>query len=180
MKSEEQAAWIALLGKTRTESESTLLELVDERPALLIFLRHFGCAFCRQALEDVANIRDELEARGVQPVFVHLGTPERAKPYFDYYHLSDVERVSNPDGSLYREPAFALARVSVFQLFRPAVWTAWARGALRKYGLGAVKEDGFQMPGVFLLRQRSIARVYRHRTIADRPDYLALADIPQG
>jgi hypothetical protein len=43
-----------------------------------------------------------------------------------------------------------------------------------------VKEDGFQMPGAFLLLQRSIARVYRHRTIADRPGYLALADIPQG
>ena len=177
MKSEQQAAWIALLDKTRTESGCSLIELIDEGPVLLIFLRHFGCAFCRQALEDVANIRAELEARGVRPVFVHLGTPERAKPYFDYYHLSDVERVSNPDGSLYREPAFGLARVSVFQLFRPAVWIAWARGALRKYGIGMVKEDVFQMPGVFLLRERTIVRVYRHRTIADRPNYLALAKI---
>ncbi len=177
MKSEREAAWIALLDKTRTESGRRLIELIDEGPVLLIFLRHFGCAFCRQALEDVANIRAELEARGVRPAFVHLGTPERAKPYFDYYHLSDVERVSNPDGSLYREPAFGLARVSVFQLFRPAVWIAWARGALRKYGIGMVKEDVFQMPGVFLLRERTIARVYRHRTIADRPDYLALAKI---
>ncbi|MGB0124953.1 MAG: hypothetical protein WBP63_16040, partial [Silvibacterium sp.] len=70
-----------------------------------------------------------------------------------------------------------LARVSVFQLFRPAVWIAWAHGALRKYGVGAMKEDVFQMPGVFLLRERTIVRVYRHRTIADRPNYLALAKI---
>ena len=176
MKSDD-AALTGVLDKTRTESGRTLLELVDERPALLVFLRHFGCAFCRQALEDVANARSEIEAHGVKPVFVHLGSPERAKPYFDYYHLSDVERVSNPDGSLYREPAFVLARVNVFQLFRPAVWAAWARGAMRRYGLGWVKEDGFQMPGVFLLRDRAVARAYRHRTIADRPDYLALARI---
>ena len=174
----DNAALTGVLNKTRTESGRTLLELVDERPALLVFLRHFGCAFCRQALEDVANSRSEIEAHGVKPVFVHLGSPERAKPYFDYYHLSDVERVSNPDGSLYREPAFELARVNVFQLFRPAVWVGWARGALRRHGLGWVKEDGFQMPGVFLLRDRAIARAYRHRTIADRPNYLALARIP--
>ena len=174
----DNAALTGVLNKTRTESGRTLLELVDERPALLVFLRHFGCAFCRQALEDVGNVRPEIEAHGEKPVFVHLGSPERAKPYFDYYHLSDVERVSNPDGSLYREPAFELARVNVFQLFRPAVWVGWARGALRRHGLGWVKEDGFQMPGVFLLRDRAIARAYRHRTIADRPNYLALARIP--
>jgi hypothetical protein len=38
-----------------------------------------------------------------------------------------------------------------------------------------VREDGFQMPGVFLLRDRGIARAYRHRTIADRPDYVAIS-----
>jgi hypothetical protein len=174
MRDEEQAAW---LGDTSAESGRTLLELVDEGPVLLIFLRHFGCAFCRQTLEDVSKVRGELEASGVRPVFVHLGSPERAKPYFDYYQLSNVERVSNPDGSLYREPAFLLARASIFQLFRPAVWMAWARGALKKYGIGMVKEDVFQMPGVFLLRDRAVVRAYRHRTIADRPDYLKLAKL---
>jgi hypothetical protein len=163
------------LGETRTESGKTLLELVDERPVLLVFLRHFGCAFCRQAIDDVSKIRAELTARRVQVVFVHLGSPERAKPYFDYYGLSDVERVSNPDGSLYRDPAFTLARVSVFQLFRPAVWIGWLKGAVFKYRIGLLKEDIQQMPGVFFLRDRAIANVYRHRTIADRPNYLELA-----
>ncbi|MGA7312788.1 MAG: SelL-related redox protein [Silvibacterium sp.] len=166
---------ITVLGETRTESGKTLLELVDERPVLLVFLRHFGCAFCRQAIDDVSKIRAELTARRVQVVFVHLGSPERAKPYFDYYGLSDVERVSNPDGSLYRDPAFTLARVSVFQLFRPAVWIGWFKGAVFKYRIGLLKEDIQQMPGVFFLRDRAIANVYRHRTIADRPNYLELA-----
>jgi len=166
---------VALLGETRTESGKTLLELVNARPVLLVFLRHFGCAFCRQAIDDVSKVRAELAARGVQVAFVHLGDPERAKPYFDYFGLSDVERVSNPDGSLYRDPAFTLARVSVFQLFRPAVWIGWIKGAIFKYRIGLLKEDIQQMPGVFFLKDRAIANVYRHRTIADRPDYLRLA-----
>ncbi|HTY85357.1 MAG TPA: SelL-related redox protein [Silvibacterium sp.] len=170
----DSAALIALLERTRTESGKTLLALVDDRPVLLVFLRHFGCAFCRQAIDDVSKIRPELTSRGVQVAFVHLGSPERAKPYFDYYKLSDVERVSNPDGSLYRDPVFALARVSVFQLFRPAVWIAWVRGAIFKYRIGLLKEDIQQMPGVFFLKDRAIANLYRHHTIADRPDYLKL------
>jgi hypothetical protein len=42
----------AVLREYRTETGRTLLELVDESPVLLIFLRHFGCSFCRQTLDD--------------------------------------------------------------------------------------------------------------------------------
>ena len=171
----DSAAVISLLGATRTESGRTLLDLVDERPVLLVFLRHFGCAFCRQAIDDVAKVRTRLTDRGVQVAFVHLGSPERARPYFDYYGMPDVERVSNPDASLYHDPVFALARVSLLQIFRPAVWIGWVKGAMFKYRIGLLKEDIQQMPGVFFLKDRAIASVFRHRTIADRPDYLGLA-----
>jgi peroxiredoxin len=171
----DSAALVALLERTRTESGTTLLELVDERPVLLVFLRHFGCTFCRQAIDDVSKIRPELRRRGADVAFVHLGSPERAKPYFDYYKLSDVERVSNPDGSLYRDPVFALARVNLLHMIRPAVWIGWLRGAIFKYRIGLLKEDIQQMPGVFFLKDRAIANLYRHHTIADRPNYLKIA-----
>ena len=171
----DSVALVALLERTRTESGKTLLQLVDSRPVLLVFLRHFGCTFCRQAIDDVSKIRPELTKRGVHVAFVHLGSPERAKPYFDYYKLSDVERVSNPDGSLYRDPVFALARVNLLHMIRPAVWIGWLRGAIFKYRIGLLKEDIQQMPGVFFLKDRAIANLYRHHTIADRPDYIRIA-----
>ena len=83
-----------------TESGARLLDLAEASPVLLIFLRHFGCSFCRQAISDVAELREELARRGVRPVFVHLGTPERAKPFFDYYGIGDVERVSDPEARI--------------------------------------------------------------------------------
>src|ERR1700721_4178273 len=171
----DSAALAAVPGKTRKESGKTLLQLVGESPVLLVFLRHFGCAFCRQAIDDVSKVRPDVARRGVQAVFVHLGSPERAKPFFDYYSLSDVERVSNPDGSLYSDPVFALARVSFWQLFRPAVWIGWLRGAIFKYRIGLLKEDVQQMPGVFFIKDRVIANFYRHRTIADQPDFFAVS-----
>lgn len=173
----EQEELIAVLRESTTETGRTLLDLVDESPVLLIFLRHFGCAFCRQALDQVSRIRDQIAARGTRPVFVHLGTPERAKLYFDYYHLSSVERIGNPDASLYQHPAFALGRMNVYlNLLDLRVWKGWLSGALRKYGIGRVQEDGNQMPGIFFLKDRRIVRGFRYESIADEPDYLKLID----
>ena len=163
------------LGSIHTESGASLLELAEASPVLLIFLRHFGCSFCRQAISDVADLRGELDKRGVRPVFVHLGTPERAKPFFDYYGIGDVERVSDPEAVVYRLPLFALPRMHpALTLFQPSVWMGWLKGALFKHGIGAIKEDGHQMQGIFFLKGPKIVRQFRYKTIADEPDYLKL------
>ena len=163
------------LASIHTESGTSLLSLVQASPVLLIFLRHFGCSFCRQAISDIAGLRGELDARGVRPVFVHLGTPERARPYFDYYGIGDVERISDPDASVYRNPLFALGRVHpLWQAVNPVVWAGWLKGAIFKHGIGALREDAHQMPGLFFLKDSRIVRRFRYRTIADQPDYLKL------
>ena len=173
--STEQVELADALREFRTETGRPLLELVDESPVLLIFLRHFRCAFCAQTLDRLSQVRGQVEAKGTRPVFVHLGSPERAKPYFDYYKLSDVERISNPDATLYQLPAFALGRKNyVLHSFHPAVLRAWFTGALFKYGIGVPKEDGDQMPGVFFVKDRKIVRAFRHKSIADEPDFLKL------
>ena len=163
------------LASIYTESGVNLLALAEASPVLLIFLRHFGCSFCRQAISDVADLRGELDRRGVRPVFVHLGTPERAKPFFDYYGIGDVERVSDPAKQVYRLPIFQLGRSSPWlTLIQPSVWWGWLGGALFKHGIGMIKEDGNQMQGIFFLKGAKIVRRFRYRTIADEPDYLNL------
>jgi hypothetical protein len=169
------ARLVAALQDYRTESGRPLLELADASPVLLIFVRHFNCSFCRATLDEVSRIRAQILAKGVNPVFVHLGTPEVAKPWFDYFKLSDVERVSNPDASLYQRPPFELNRVNpIWHLLNPVVWWGWLRGDLFRYGIGPVKDDGHQMPGVFFLKDRKIAKAFRYKTIADEPPFLKL------
>jgi hypothetical protein len=86
-----------------------------------------------------------------------------------------VERISNPEATLYQVPAFGLSRTNPYlHSLHPAVLWGWFKGALFKYGIGRIKEDGEQMPGVFFLKDRKIVRAFRHRTIADEPDYLKL------
>jgi len=173
--SREQVELADAFRRYYAESGRSLLDLIDESPVMLVFLRHFSCAFCAQTLDRVSQVREQIAAKGARPVFVHLGSPERAKPYFDYYHLSDVERISNPDASLYQLPLFALGRTNPFLHFlNPTVWRGWLKGAMFKYGIGMIKEDAEQMPGVFFLKNRKIERAFRHKTIADEPDYLKL------
>jgi thiol-disulfide isomerase/thioredoxin len=164
-----------LLASIATESGTSLLSLTEASPVLLVFLRHFGCSFCRQAISDIAELKSELDRRGVRPVFVHLGTQERAKPFFEYYGIGDVERVSDPHAKIYRHPVFLLSRINPFlTLLQPPVWVGWLKGALFKHGIGAIKEDGEQMQGIFFLKGAKIVRQFRYKTIADEPNYLKL------
>ena len=175
MDASSQAEVAQAFAAIRTESGSSLLSLVEASPVLLIFLRHFGCSFCRQAISDIADLREELDARGVRPVFIHLGTPERAKPFFDYYHLAHVERVSDPGATIYQSPVFALGRVHpLWHVVNPTVLAGWLKGAIFKHGIGGIQEDGHQMPGLFFLKGPKIIRSFRYKTIADEPDYLKL------
>jgi len=175
MKNRSQDEVRAALSEVTTEAGTNLLALTEASPVLLIFLRHFGCAFCRQTISQIADLRGEMEQRGVRPVFVHLGTPEVAKAHFDYYGLSDVERIHDPQAQLYQHPVFGLRRVSVFShLLHPAVVAGWLKGLIFKHEIRAIQGDGEQMPGVFFLRGPEIVREHVHRTIADQVDYLAL------
>ncbi len=163
------------LSSIRTESGASLLELAEESPVLLVFLRHFGCSFCRKAISDVAELRGELEKRGVRPVFVHLGPPDLARKYFEYYGLGDVERVNDPEAAVYQLPVFALGRMHwLWNGLIPKVWVGWLKGAIFKHGIGKIEGDGHQMPGIFFLKGARIVRSFKYRTIADEPDYLKL------
>ncbi|QMV17836.1 redoxin domain-containing protein [Granulicella sp. 5B5] len=164
-----------ILASVETESGANLLALVEASPVLLVFLRHFGCTFCRKTISDVAELKDELAERGVRPVFVHLGTPEIAKAHFNYYGLGEVERVYDPEARIYQDATFGLLRTNAFShFFKPKVWMGWLNGGLRKHGFGRIQNDGSQMPGVFFIRDGMIVRRFVHRTIADEVDYRAL------
>lgn len=148
--------------------------LSRQSPVLLVFLRHFGCTFCREALADLAARRAQLEAGGVQLCLVHQSDRARADQVLARYGLAEVPHLSDPERKLYE--AFELRRGSVGQVLG---WRSWLRGAvagvLHGHGIGWLEGDGFQMPGAFLLHQGQILRAFRHQRASDRPDYASLA-----
>ncbi|MCL7927899.1 MAG: hypothetical protein M8841_08945, partial [marine benthic group bacterium] len=61
----------AVFGSTDQHGRS-LDSLSRERPLLLVFLRHLGCTFCREAATDVSVQREAIEREGVTPAFVGM------------------------------------------------------------------------------------------------------------
>ena len=161
--------------RTKVQGGQTIEQLSKSTPVLLVFLRHAGCTFCREALADIAEQRRSIEAGGTRVVLVHMGTEEHAAKLLKKYGLQDVSRISDPSQSLYR--AFGLNRGSFMGLFGPKVLLrGFEAGILKGHGAGRLVGDGFQMPGVFLVYHGEVLRSYRHQSAADRPQYCRFAE----
>lgn len=120
------------------------------------------------------KVRRQVEAAGTQVAFVHQGTEEEAAPLFQKYGMDDVPRVSDPQAKLYE--AFGIRRGTMLQYAGPkAIWRgAWA-ALIRRHGFGRIIGDHARMAGVFVVHRGRLLRAFRHRTSADRPDYVGLA-----
>lgn len=156
-----------------TQSGETLAARSLASPVMLLFLRHAGCTFCREALSDVARSRTAIERTGARIVLVYMGDTEPFLKQLARYGLAGVDRICDPDRNLYR--ALGLKRGKLWQLFGPkVVWRAFEAAILSRHGTGRVSADSFQMPGLFVIENARIVQRFRHRTAADRPDYAAI------
>ena len=143
-----------------------------ERPTLVVLLRSFGCTFCREAMADVAAVKQHIRDAGAGIAFVHAEPASEAAPWFEKYGLEDVLTVSDPDLAHYK--AFGLGRPPATAIVSPQVWARGAVSAL-SHGFGVQTPAQLRiMPGVFLVQHDRVLAEYRHRTPADRPDYVAL------
>ena len=164
------------LERQRVGAGESLYDLTFRAPVMVVFLRHGGCTFCREALGDLASVRRRIEGTGTELIVVQMGSPREGEELARRFGLRDTQVISDPARRLYR--AFSLGRGTFRQLFGWRIWPRLIQAALlRGHGLGLRGGDKRQMPGVFLLENGKIIEEYRHRTIADRPDYVALASV---
>ena len=163
--------------------DSPLTVVAAQSPALVVFLRSFGCTFCREAMDDVSRLQQEIRAAGAGIVFVHGARAEEGAPWFSKYGLTPddaksassgpgVTVISDPTLAHYR--AFGLGRTRAADMVAPKVWMRGAACAI-SHGFGAQTIEMMrQLPGVFVVQGREVLAEYRHQSPADRPDYLGL------
>ena len=148
----------------------SLRDLSERTPVMLVFLRHFGCTFCREALSDISNDRDQIESTGTKIVFVHMSTDEIAEEYFKKYDLGDSLHIGDPECKYYA--AFGLVKGNLTQLFGLKTWIrGFSAGVMDGHGVGPQLGDGFQMPGVFIISEGEVRESFIHKQASDRPDY---------
>jgi hypothetical protein len=142
---------------------------------MLVFLRHFGCTFCREALADISKNRGAIEESGVKVVFVHMAEDDIADRYFERYNLNGAVHVSDPACRFYA--AFGLVKGNFTQLFGLKSWIrGFQAGVLEGHGVGGQLGDGFQMPGIFIIHEGKVIDSFIHRLASDRPDYVKLSE----
>lgn len=153
-------------------ADSPLRAAAARSPALVIFLRSFGCTFCREAMADISRVQREIRAAGAGIVFVHGAGADEAAPWFEKYGLTGATAISDPELTHYR--AFGLGRTEAGALVDPRIWMRGAACAM-SHGFGSQSMEMMrQLPGVFIVQGGEVLAEYRHRSPADRPDYLAL------
>jgi peroxiredoxin len=163
------------LQKFSTQEGTSLYDLSFRKPVFLVFLRPFGCTFCREVMADLQQYRQAIEAEGMQIVFAHMGSSVEAELFFEKYGFTQVPYISDPTCRLYN--TFQLKRGSFYQLFGIHSWIRRVKaGIVKTHGIGQLVGEGFRMAGVFVIYKGEMLKSYRHAYASDRPDYVALAN----
>lgn len=160
-----------LLESMISNRDESVYALSLRQPILLVFLRHFGCTFCREALADLSRQRETIEKAGTKIVFVHMTEDKVAERYFHRYEIFDPVHVSDPVCNYYQ--AFGLVKGNFTQLFGLKSWIrGFNAGIVGGHGVGTTAlGDGFQMPGVFAIERGEIRSSFIHKDASDRPNY---------
>ena len=156
-------------------SGESLAKITENQPVLLVFLRHFGCSFCREAISDISKQRKKFEKIGVRVVFVHMAPePSTAEVFFKKYKIFPVDHIHDPEKVFYR--AFGLGKTSGGQLLGLMNWIrGFEASVIEGHGFShndpELGNDDYQLPGVFVLFRGEVKNSFIHRHAYDRPDY---------
>lgn len=152
-------------------SPGRLRDQLDESPTLLVFLRHFGCIFCREAVADL-RAASESEAGFPRTLFFFQGTPTEGRAFMRR-DWPGMRAVADPDGDMYE--AFGIERGGLLQTLGPPVWRARRRAMAKGHVNGPRSGDVWRLPGVILASGHRIEWVQPIRHAAELPDFDGIA-----
>jgi len=155
-----------------TNKGSNLSEMSFQQPILLVFLRHFGCTFCKSTLKKINILQENFSEHNVKIVLVNMLPENQAEKHLQEFNLYNLDYVSDEEAMLYK--AFKLNRGKFNQLFSFKVFvkgiSLWLSEKL--FISSSEGTDVFQMPGVFLIKDATIVKQFKYDSVADEPPFL--------
>ena len=151
----------------------TLADQLNGRSALLVFLRHLGCAFCRELVADtrkaVAN------DPSFPPVIYFFPSPAEAGVDFFEERHPGAAAVGDADLVFYRE--LGLARASLWQMISPGAFAAVVRAFWKEHRIGGRQGPVTTLPGVLLVDGAGCV-LWRHEAkhAGDHPELAKIAE----
>jgi len=165
------------------ESTGKLIHLRDfwnEKPALILFWRHFGCSCGIDRITRLQNEYAEYIKLGANVVIVGQGEPERSAAYAQKHNLP-CPLLSDPAYKVYQAYDLLEGKPSqiVFDAPDEFLQCDFEAGLkLQKSRTGterATVDNPWQLPGEFVVDSRGIVRLaYRYQYCEDWPEPLVL------
>ena len=146
-------------------------QLVED-PTLIVFLRFFGCLFCRETVADLRQLSEKQE-RFPAVLFVSQAGATEARAFVRRY-WPQARVVADPEATLYA--AFGVGR-SILKAFAPGVFSARRRAVAKGHESGRIDGDAFRLPGVFLVRENQIVWRHEFKHAADHPDFARVTEL---
>ena len=151
----------------------TLRDQLGDGVTLLVFLRHFGCIFCRETLGDLRALC-EADEGFPRPLFFFQGSPAEGRAFLRRTWPT-ARAVSDPNAELY--DGFGVGRGGLMKMFGPGVWSGRSRAATKGHSNGERVGDVWRMPGVFIARGASLVWAHEYAHAADHPDFGRLGEV---
>lgn len=134
-------------------------DFYSQQPVAVIFLRHFGCIFCREQVTDLSS------HPGWNILYVCQAQPEEAAE-FKAMMKSPHPFACDPEANMYEE--FGLERGGLKQLFSAPVINRGIQAAVKGMRPGRTIGDPWRMPGEFIFNtQGELAWENRPRHAGD-------------
>jgi peroxiredoxin len=167
--------------------EVRLSSIWQERPAVVVFLRYFGCPFCQTQVVTLRNEHERIDRSGADVALVGHGDPDAAVEFASSKALP-FPLLLDRDRGTYR--AYGLVQGKAMQVLSPRVALPWIKAELssetRQRGLRG--GNFLQMPGTFVVDTEGVVRArggmirmaHRNRNFADAPSIDQLLDALDG
>jgi len=173
---EQIVARIAVARVTTLDGESVRLrELWRDSVAVTGFLRHFGCLFCHQMVDDLVAVVPEIVSRGSRAILIGNGSVEQARRFFQSKGLprEGVVLGTDPERETYR--AAELERGYTRTFLNPGSLRAFPVARKRGHRITGLFGDLTQLGGVLVTRPpASLLYLHRSKFAGDHPQ---IADV---
>lgn len=154
-----------------------LRSLWPERKAIAVFVRHFGCLFCRQQVATLLPFESRFAAAGADLVIVGQGSVDDARAFRDELNLT-CRVLTDPTLEVYC--ALDLPR-GAGTVFRPSVFLRALRARAQGFRQTRSGGDVLQQGGV-LIFDKGGSQLYRFvsRSAGEHPSPHELLDVLEG
>ncbi len=114
----------------------------------LVFMRHAGCIFCREQVQELRDNAEALERAGLSVVVLTPDRPSRARKFVEDYKVP-FPTLTDPERNAYR--AYGLMDGTLGQLINPNIVARGVGATLKGNILGRPTSSPRQLPGTAIV-----------------------------